>query len=265
MIQSIRVSRLLNCVLAFMLLATCAASTRVLDAAQVVRHAARMINYNPENFDRLCFRNMIASAARDHARLMLKAQLIMTESSATLTDDQRQKLMLAGQVDIQRFFAKFESLKRNWVFGSIPQDVFSQQFPKMRESAAPLMARFQSGLHDNQSLYHKTLAKTLTPQEFELTEAAALKRKQTLYRNLVRATVAALDSRLPLTVKQRDGVIQTVLSNTEPMDPISYTQPMLFLVLPKFAEVQAQLEPLFSEEEWPVVMRFINLSGLRKR
>jgi len=265
MIQSIRVSRLLNCVLAFMLLATCAASTRVLDAAQVVGQAVRMVNYNPENFDRLCFRNMIASAARDHARLMLKAQLIMTESSATLTDDQRQKLMLAGQVDIQRFFAKFESLKRNWVFGSIPQDVFSQQFPKMRESAAPLMAHFQSGLHDNQSLYHKTLAKTLTPQEFELTEAASLKRKQTLYRNLVRATVAALDSRLPLTVKQRDGVIQTVLSNTEPMDPISYTQPMLFLVLPKFSEVQAQLEPLFSEEEWPVVMRFISLSGLRKR
>ena len=256
--------RRLSYLLGMYLLATCAFTNRSFVTAQVVR-PVRVINYNDENFDRLCFRNMVASAARDHANRMLKAQLLITQSAVPLTKEQTQELILAGQLDIQRFFAQFESLKRTWIFGSIPQDVFSEQFPRMRAAATPLMERFQSGLHGDSSLYHKTMAMALTQREFELSEAASLKRKENLYRNLIRATVAALDSRLPLTIAQRDAVIQTVLSNTEPMEPIGYNQPMLFLVLPKFIEVQDQLEPLFSEEEWPAVVRFMNLAGLRKR
>jgi len=254
-----------TCLLTAFLLTTYLGTNHGLVAAQVVGQPVRVINYNPENFDRLCFRNMIAPAARDHANRMLKAQLLMTESAVSLSEAQRQQLLLAGKVDIQRFFAQFDALKRSWVFGSIPQDVFNQQFPRMREGAIPLKERFQSGLHGEYSLYHKTMAMALTDKDFELTEAASLKRKQALYRNLVRAAVAALDSRLPLTIAQRDAVIQTVLANTEPLEPIGYNEPMLFLILPKFIEVQDKLQPLFSEEEWPAVVVFMNLAGLRKR
>ncbi len=233
--------------------------------AQVAARPARVINYSAENFDRLCFRNMVATAARAKADRMLLAKTAMTGSSVQLSPEQKAKLLLAGEIDIQRFFAAFDELKSRWKFGSIPQDVFSAQFPKMRTAALPLMERYQKGLHGEGSLYHKAKVAILTPSDFDTTQAFTLKRKQKLYRNLVRATVASLDSRLPLTIEQREAVIKTIMENTEPMDPQDYNEPMLFATLPKLKEVESKLQPIFSEQEWLVVKQFIALAELRKR
>ena len=233
--------------------------------AQVAARPARVINYSAENFDRLCFRNMVATAARAKANRMLQAKTAMTDSSINLNTEQREKLLLAGEIDIQRFFAAFEQLKSQWKFGSIPQAVFSAQFPKMRTAALPLMERYQKGLHGEGSLYHKSKLMILNPSEFKATEAFTLKRKRTLYRNLIRATVASLDSRLPLTMEQREEMIKTIIENTDPMDAHDYNEPMLFATLQKLREVESKLQPLFSEEEWPVVQQFIALAGLQKR
>jgi len=233
--------------------------------AQVVGKPVRVINYSAENFDRLCFRNMVATAAREKAHRMLEAKTAITEDSVNLTPQQKSQLMLAGEVDIQRFFAAFDEMKSRWKFGSIPQDFFSEQFPKMRAAAMPLMDRYQAGLHGQGSLYHKTKLTILAPTDFQTMEVFSQKRKKKLYRNMIRATVAALDARLPLTIQQRETMIKTVLENTEALEPHDYNEPMLFIVLPKFKEVEPRLQPLFSQEEWPVVQRFINLAGLRKR
>ena len=251
----------------FLVFIACSTFSFVLESAtaQVAGKPVRVINYSSENFDRLCFRNMAATAARDKAKRMLEAKTAITESSITLTPEQKSQLMLAGEIDIQRFFAAFEEMKSRWKFGSIPQDVFSAQFPKMRTAALPLMDRYQAGLHEEGSLYQKTKANLLAPDDFKKMEALSQKRKHKLYRNMVRATVASLDSRLPLTINQREGFIETVLKHTEPLEPHDYNEPMLFIVLPKFKEIEAELKPLFSEEEWPVVLQFINLAGMRKR
>lgn len=233
--------------------------------AQVAAQPARVINYSAENFDRLCFRNMIATAARAKADRMLNAKAAMTESSVQLTHEQKAKLLLAGEVDIQRFFAAFEQLKSQWKFGSIPQHVFSAQFPKMRSAALPLMERYQKGLHGEGSLYHKAKLTMLTPTDFETTQAFNHKRKQKLYLNLIRATVASLDSRLPLTIEQREAVINTIMENTDPMEPLDYNEPMLFAVIPRLKEVESQLQPYFSEQEWLVVKKFMALAELQKR
>lgn len=233
--------------------------------AQVVARPARVINYNAENFDRLCFRNVVATEARAKADRMLTAKTAMTESSIELRPEQKAKLLLAGEIDIQRFFAAFEELKSRWKFGSIPQDLFSEQFPRMRAAALPLMERYQTGLHGEGSLYHKAKLMILTPSDFETTEKFTLKRKQKLYRNLIRATVASLESRLPLTIRQREAMIKTIMENTEPMDPHDYNEPMLFATLPKLKEVENKLQPIFTEEEWPVVQQFMALAELRKR
>lgn len=233
--------------------------------AQVAAKPVRVINYSDENFDRLCFRNMVATAARAKAVRMLEAQTAMTESSISLSPEQRAKLLLAGELDIQRYFAAFDSIKSRWKFGSIPQDVFSAQFPQMRTSAQPLIERYQIGLHAEGSLYHKAKLQILSPSDFNTTETFTQKRKQTLYRNLVKATVASLDSRLPLTVQQRESMIKIIMEHTEPLDPHDYNEPMLFATLGKLKEVESRLQPVFSEEEWPIVQQFIALAGLRKR
>lgn len=233
--------------------------------AQVAAKPARVINYSAENFDRLCFRNMIATAARAKADRMLNAKTAMTESSVQLSPEQKAKLLLAGEIDIQRFFAAFEELKTQWQFGSIPQDVFSAQFPKMRTAALPLMERYQKGLHGEGSLYHKAKLRILTPTDFERTQAFNLQRKHKLYLNLIRATVASLDSRLPLTIIQREAVIKTIMENTNPMDSLDYNEPMLFTTLPKMKEVESKIQPFFSEEEWLVVKQFMALAEQRKR
>ena len=233
--------------------------------AQVVGKPVRVINYSAENFDRLCFRNMVATAAREKAQRMLNAKTAMTDSSVNLNAEQKAQLLLAGEIDIQRFFAAFDEMKSRWKFGSIPQDFFSEQFPKMRTAAMPLMERYQAGLHEKGSLYHKTKVMILAPSDFQAMEVFSQKRKQKLYRNMIRATVAALDARLPLTIQQRETMTETVLDNTEALEPHDYNEMMLFIVLPKFKEAEAQLQPLFSQDEWPIVQRFINLAGLRKR
>ena len=238
-----------------------ASSAKAQDAAR----PARVINYSGENFDRLCFRNMVATSARAKADRMLQAKTALTESSIELNNEQRAKLVLAGEIDIQRFFAEFEELKSQWKFGSIPQDVFSAQFPKMRTAALPLMERYQKGLHAEGSLYHKMKMTILTPSDFETTEEFNRKRRLTLYRNLVRATVASLDSRLPLTIQQREAMIRTIVENTDPTEPHDYNEPMLFATLPKLKEVENKLRPIFSDDEWPIVKQFIALAELRKR
>ena len=129
----------------------------------------------------------------------------------------------------------------------------------------PLMERYQKGLHGEGSLYHKAKLTILTPSDFERTQAFTFERKQTLYRNLVRATVASLDSRLPLTIEQREAVIKTIMENTEPMEPLDYNEPMLFATLPKLKEVESKLQPIFSEEEWFVVKQFMAIAEVRKR
>ena len=109
------------------------------------------------------------------------------------------------------------------------------------------------------------LVAILTPTDFETTQAFNRKREQKLYLNLIRATVASLDSRLPLTIEQREAVIKTIMENTDPLEPLDYNEPMLFAAIPKLKEVESKLEPFFSEEEWVVVKKFMALAELRKR
>ena len=71
----------------------------------VIANQNNLIQFTEQSFIQNVFGNQRSyAAARKHVQQALEVQLDFVESAVELTDQQRDKLLLAGRGDIQRFF-----------------------------------------------------------------------------------------------------------------------------------------------------------------
>jgi hypothetical protein len=220
-------------------------------AVDVLMMQNDLIQFTEQSFIQNVFGNYRTyNAAREHAENALQVQIDFVANAVPLSDDQKNKLELAGRGDIHRFFTDYERVKRGMTFGGIPRDEWQEVWQKTQ----PLSTRFAAGLHGARSLLAKSITSTLAPEQKEVFDAMKRQRDTDIYLDHIRMTLALIDRKIPLTRQQRDTVTQMLIRGTTP--PLFYGQSnsRLYVVLLKMTELpEEELRAVFNQDEWKIV------------
>ncbi len=187
--------------------------------------------------------------AREHCVQVLAARIRGISQACSLTEDQRAQLRLAGEGDISRFFQRFNAMLRTCKLGQISQ----QEWQENWQAIQPYRTEFNQGLHNEGSLFAKSLAYTLGDQ-LENWEKASAERQRRAYQADVKIVLAQLDCSLPLTEQQRSQLCDLLMSQDVSRSYTISTQYRAYLVLYRMSQIpDEKLRPIFLENEWKVV------------
>jgi hypothetical protein len=130
-----------------------------------------------------------------------------------LTGEQIVKLKLAAHGDLCRFYRDM-ALVRDKTKGLNPQVAGDMQ--QAWKEIMPLQQRMAKGIVEEDSLYEKVLASTLTAEQEQSYRDYVREREIAEIRALFRVTLADMEKSLPLTAKQRAELIKLVESQDLP-------------------------------------------------
>jgi hypothetical protein len=142
----------------------------------------------------------------------LKALLDELEQVSRLSEAQRQQLTLAARGDIKRFFDQVEKVRKKFPAARDDQNLVNQLW----QEARPLQEQYVRGLFDDQSLFSKTLHKTLTAEQLAGYQAVVLDRRRVGYRVAIEELLARLGNGVFLRREQRESLQKLLLEETQP-------------------------------------------------
>lgn len=205
-----------------------------------------------KTFDQICFGTLTAIGAERKCGESLQARMELLDKAVVISDAQCSKLELAGQLDIERFFASYEEIKRKFKFGSMPQNEWRATVARMQAEAKPVKAKYEADIHGKSSLFAKTLTRTLDPDQLTSLQTLDQVRANRTYANYIRYTLAFIDPKIPLTKLQRDTITELMLQKTTPPDSYGTSLQPAYRVLSRMAQIEDRIHDLFSDQEWAV-------------
>ena len=115
-----------------------------------------------------------------------------------------EELELASRGDIKRFFDKVE-VKRK-AFQLVRND--QQKFGEFYQQIQPLQQTFNQGLFGDDSLFAKTVKKTLDPGQLAQYDDLSRQRRQLRQQAMLGRVLATLDNSLALEIRQRRAPLE---------------------------------------------------------
>lgn len=186
----------------------------------------------------------------------LKLRIDEIKNTFGISDQQAQKIELAGTGDIERFVQRVHALKDKW------RSAASQaQFNAMARETWPLSLALRRGLFESGSLFEKTLLATLPPAQMAACEQSNRERES--YRNqaYIELIVVRLDAMLGLSEEQRERLTQLLLDKTRALRESETFEPRV--VLAQMSRLpDDELKPLFDSRQWRLLQH--QLSNARQ-
>lgn len=193
----------------------------------------------------------------ENAQGSLTQRLALLEDAVQLTPGQREKLSLAGTVDISRFLDKVETVRRRIVGKKYDQNQINEAWQEVQ----PLQAELEKGLVQDGSLFEKVKHSVLGPAQraqLQRVEYAIAKRR---YEAKLRQYVAALDRALAMTNRQRQGLLALFVSQTKP--PNRFGEYDRYYVLWQMSQISDQRLGTLLDQPQVKVFRQIANNGQR--
>lgn len=210
----------------------------------------QMVRISENQLEQMVFGTRQGQSGLARAQTSLELQIAVVERIGNLSDEQKEKLELAGLGDLHRFFSRFETLNRDTPTGQITME----QYQKMWQQAQPLQTRFRAGLHGRGSLFQKTLRNALSDEQISKFQKIDADRRRREYAAIVRATVAQIERAVPLTADQRTRLIELVLTRTEPPEVYGESHYQYYVVLLNMSKLpEEELRPIFLDNEWKLM------------
>src|SRR5262245_50657928 len=121
-------------------------------------------------FEQVVFgRNSNADKTRQRFEALLEDKVRAVDQACRLSDEQKQKLRLAGQGDIARFFRLVEENRQKYDDRYVAQDENQQELLQwvleLAREGEPLRATTRNGPFEDRSLFAKALKKHLTADQ----------------------------------------------------------------------------------------------------
>jgi hypothetical protein len=184
-------------------------------------------------------------APQDRLESLLRRKVEEISRIAAISANQKQKLILAGRGDIQRFVDRVDRLKAKYQTGGNANQAFSE--------VGPLRADARGRLFEGDSLFAKTLAKLLTPEQLAGYTATDDDRRRFQHRAGVHMTVLRLSTAIGLSNEQWKRLEDLLLKETRParifdrVYPAAYFN-IVYVQMPRIPE--EKLKPLFEPWQW---------------
>jgi hypothetical protein len=199
---------------------------------------------SPEQVDQWIFGRLGGSTdARTKLDTSLSVRIDEIARVCGLSEDQKRKLRLAGRGDIKRFFDKVDDLKHRL------QASASEANANIWQEIQPLQAEINAGLFGENSIYAKTIKRTLNDDQNARFETIAHSRILTRHRSTVEWFVAHLDKALGLTEEDRRRFIELLVTEAKP--PKKFGQADYWYFLLEIADMpESKIKPIFDAQQW---------------
>jgi hypothetical protein len=179
----------------------------------MVRQLGGRQAWSDEQLDQMIFQpDRTAAAARKRLDGQLASQIAVIDRACKLTDEQKQKLQLAGRGDIKRFFDRYEQFKQK--AQSLSRD--EQSLHVIQQDINPLRATMRAGLFHDDSLLYKSLPNTLTGDQLSRHEVVAREQRAARHRASIETAVKMLEQGMRLRPDQRRELITLLTNETTP-------------------------------------------------
>lgn len=174
-----------------------------------------------------------------------KMKIALLEMSCKLTEEQRLRLELAALDDSTDFIVKVNTLKKELVGKTFPQNDISVPYQRIQELGIEL----QGGLYGEKSLFRKVFRSVLTPEQLEAAEKAEKERRQRRHEASIGMLITGLEQFTPMTATQRDELRKLLLEHSKPATRSSqYDRYMLLYQISTVPE--EKLKAVLDEAQW---------------
>lgn len=201
------------------------------------------------SFDQVVFGTARTSAAA-LARLetLVKLKIDEVDQVARLTDAQRKKLELASRGDIRRFFDQVDEKRKG--FQLVRND--QQKYAAFYQQLHPLRTALSQGLFGEDSIFTKTLKKTLNDGQVVKYDDLGRRRRLLSQEARIGRVLAILDNSVGLDSSQRRKLLKLIVEETRP--PKIYGTYDIYVVLFQLSRLpQERIKPIFQEAQWRLV------------
>jgi hypothetical protein len=208
-------------------------------------HAALKSNLKSQ-FDRWVRSEFGTTAeARRHLEILLSERFDQLEGFCTLTESQQKKLNVAANGDIKRFLERLDRIARAIEKSEIDEDEFRHQRQELRALQSALVAK----VFDANSLFSKTIANTLNPEQRASYENRDRDQMVFLYRKAIVQTVKNLEGVLKLKKEQSRQFETLLIKETRP--PRKFGQSAYAFVMFQASKLpEATLKSIFDDSQW---------------
>jgi hypothetical protein len=226
------------------------------DDGEVEANAAGMVfiqQQQPgiEQFEQWIFnRTGGAGIARNRLNAALELHIDEINRFCGITDIQKRKLMLAGRGDIKRFFDRVDDAKRRYLL------VMNDQNHNIWEDIQPLQTALNVGIFGDESMFAKTVKKTLTSEQATMLAGQAQQRNKNRYVITVDWFITHVDKGLGMTAEQRRRLSE-LLKETPP--PRRFGSSDYYYLMYRAGQIaEDRLKPIFDDVQWRLLSMQLN-------
>ncbi len=232
----IRSRRLVVLLIAFTLISSC--HSRVF----------AQIGWTDEQFEQWVFQQFgNAATARTKLKDSLELYTENVDQTCGLSEDQKRKLRLAGQGDIERFFRKYEKVKKH--FQAIRND--QQKVNEIWQAISPLQTEMTSGLFHRDSLLQKSLVNTINRKQFLAYLKVDEERRRFHHESKIGLVLTLLDQAAPVTASQRKQLRDLLRLETKP--PRKSGQYDYYAIMHQVSKIdEAKFKLILDDIQWQV-------------
>lgn len=191
--------------------------------------------------------NVRNQSPSEHLQANFEMRLRDIDQLCKLSDEQRDRLQLAGAGDIARFERQVAAVRQELVGKTFDQGKIGEIYSN---KIAPLNQAWQRGVFGDDSLFNKILATTLEAEQAETFDAAIEERRNRQHAVVLRVFVAKLERSVPMTAEQRTALLELLDKHSEPPLRSPQQQYAQYLALYQFSLVPEQaLNEIFDEKQ----------------
>ena len=186
-----------------------------------------------------------AATTRRKLESQLTSRIAQIDRDCKLSDDQKKKLVVAGQGDVKRAFARLDELKEKFeatAANAVERRQFLHEVARFRPASTTL------DFFGDESLFAKVLKNTLSPEQLAVREKSIRDAAKARHQLAIHWAARSLEIWLKLSQEQRQQLEKLLIARTRaPRKFGEYDYYGLMFQLSKLPE--QELEPILNREQ----------------
>lgn len=190
---------------------------------------------------------------KDHLESALTVQIKQLDLICNFSDQQREKLELAGSGDVSRFMRRVDVVRRELVGKTYDQNDINEPWQRIQ----PLSQEWQRGVLGEESLFGRVLSGIMNDEQTETYDRLLTERWNHQFNAAVKVAIARIERSVPLTREQRQELME--LFEPTPRPKSMDRQYLSYLVLYQLASApNEELTAILDDAQMRALTHFQN-------
>ena len=202
------------------------------------------------------------SKARSVHRTQLNLAMDMTERDVNLTQEQKEKLRLAGEGDIARYFAQFDKIRAE--FADVDENADGNDaLNRLMRRIQPFRQQAQASIFSTGSLFKAVSDKVLDPDQRTKLRKAEEERLKYYFGAALKTSIAKAERASPLKTAQRNKIL-AIANEMEP--PLANNRRyMKFYAMYRLAQKKGELKEILNAKQFAAMSTLLQQGDRMER